>query len=55
MGGIVNRPRRGWESKVEMKKLNSGLLKKNVNVINDIRNDNDKRLSSNKDKLVCFT
>jgi len=54
MGGIINRPRRGWESKVKMKKLNSGLLKKNVTVINDIRNYNDKELSSNKDKLVCF-
>src|SRR5882757_4100207 len=37
-----------------MKKLNSGLLKKYVNVNNDNRNDNEKELSSNKDKLVCF-
>jgi len=54
MGGIINRPIKGWDSRVKMKKLASELLKKNISVVNEISDDNDKELSSNKDKLVCF-
>src|SRR5882757_292135 len=54
MGGIINRPIKGWDSRVKMRKLASELLKKNISVVNEISDDNDKELSSNKDKLVCF-
>ena len=37
-----------------MKQLSSESLKRNVRVINEISNDNNKELVSSKDKLVCF-
>ena len=42
MGGIINRPKWGWEPRVKMKKLGSESLKKNVSVINEISNGNHK-------------
>ena len=53
-GGIINRPKWGWESRVKMKKLGSEMLNRNVSVINEINNDNNKEFVSSKDKLVCF-
>ena len=52
MGAIINRPKQGWESRVKMKKLGSESLKRNVSVINEISNDNNKEFVSNKDKLI---
>ena len=55
MGGIINRPKWGWESGVKMKNFSSELLKENVSVINEINETDDlKMFVSNKDKLVCF-
>ena len=56
MGGFINRPKRGWESKVKMKNNRSELIKKHrtINNVIRIRNISHKQFVPNKDKLVCF-
>ena len=43
-----------WEFRVKMKKFGTESLNRNVSVINEISNDNNKEYISSKDKLVCF-
>ena len=56
MGGFINRPNRGWESRVKMKTNRSEFIKKHktVNNVIRIRNVCHKQFVPNKDKLVCF-
>ena len=52
MGGIINRPKWGWESRVKMKKNSRELTKKRQRINNVIGNVSHKQRATNKDKLV---
>ena len=56
MGGFINGPKRGWESRVKIKNNSSELMKKHqtVNNVIRIRNGSHKQFVPNRDKLLCF-
>jgi hypothetical protein len=55
MGGVINRPKRGWESRGKIKKQDKpSELKINQSINNKIKNVNHRQFVSNNEKLVCF-